>query len=511
MTLSSPGSPGTQGPVGTGIALPGDLRESRIFSLDVLRGIALLGILIVSIWEFGGFTTNKQTFFRAGTHGGNYNLLSFVSIVFEGKMRALFALVFGAGIILFMTKKDHPTQEYVPDLYIKRNMWLILFGVFNAIVLLWPGDILFHYAILGILLFGFWRIAPRGLLIASIIATLIYCGKIYWNYSDDKKAYKKFLAVKDVEKKFEKDSIAKFKRDSVLGVNRKDSLARLNVKDTVKISKDSLVKPVKTDTLTKEQKKDKEAWEGTTKRIKYDSTADKNENKAMRSTKYTKIWAHLLGRSQYKESYWLYQTGLWDIGSVMLLGMALLGFGFFWRSYPSQRYLLIAIPCILIGWFLGWYRNHNLDVRVADYAKYIDRHSLPYNFFYPIERILLALGYAALVMSLMRINFLSRVWNTLAKVGRMAFTNYFLQTIICTLFFYGYGMGYFGRLTQVQLYLMVLEIWLILTVFSVLWLRAFHMGPIEWLWRYLIYKKKLPFRKNPPTTPITTTSTVIPD
>src|SRR5882757_7075459 len=106
MTFNSAGSSG---------ANPEPHAMSRIFSLDVLRGIALLGILVISIWEFGGFTINKQTFFRTGTHGGNYNLLSFVTIVFEGKMRALFALVFGAGIVLFISKKNHPSSVSVPD------------------------------------------------------------------------------------------------------------------------------------------------------------------------------------------------------------------------------------------------------------------------------------------------------------------------------------------------------------------------------------------------------------
>jgi len=82
--------------------VPHSITDERIFSLDVLRGLALLGILVISIWEFGGFTNNQQIFYRTGTHGGNYNLLTAVSILFEGKMRALFALVFGAGIVLFL-------------------------------------------------------------------------------------------------------------------------------------------------------------------------------------------------------------------------------------------------------------------------------------------------------------------------------------------------------------------------------------------------------------------------
>lgn len=502
MTLNSPGPSGSipEFPV-TGIASVDEEKSSRIFSLDVLRGIALLGILIISIWEFGGFSANKQTFFRTGTHGGNYNLLSFITIVFEGKMRALFALVFGAGIILFMSKKNHPSLLFIPDLYIRRNLWLMIFGIFNAIILLWPGDILFQYSVLGILLFPFWRMSRKGLFIAAMISTLIYCGKNYWNYADDRKAYNKFTAVAAVEKKFAAaDTVVKKQIDSLLKMQSNDPLSN-------KLLDDPLLKKNKTDTLTKQQAKDKQAWEGMVKSLKYDSTADKTENKTMRSASWGKIWNYLLGRSQYKESYWLYRTGIWDIGSMMFLGMALLGFGFFSHRFSVKKYLLLSIPCIIAGFLLAWFRIHYQDIKLADYAKYIDKNFIPFNQFFPVERILLATGYASLIMVMLRINILRRVWNTLATVGRMAFTNYFLQTIICTIFFYGYGMGYFGRFSQAKLYFIVAEIWLILIVFSVLWLRHFTMGPVEWLWRYLIYGKKLPFKKEttiPETAPATT-------
>jgi uncharacterized protein len=498
MLSNSPSAPGMipEPPV-TGIAPTGTTDgSSRVFSLDVLRGIAVMGILVTSIWELGGFSLNKQIFFRTGTHGGNYTLLSFASILFDGKMTAIFSLVFGAGLILFLTKPHKPSSPSVPDLYIRRKLWLLILGIFTAVVLLWPGDLLYHYAVLGILLFPFRRMSSKGLLIAAVIATLIYAGKTYWNYADDRKAYKKYAEVTAIEKKFvTKDSLIKPKLDSLLAIQQADPFATRFINDPLYIR-------YKNDTLTKEQAKDKGAWEGIVKGLKYDSTADATANKAMRSNNYAKVWNAVLPRSQNRESYWLYQTGIWEISALMFLGMALLGFGFFDHRFSSKKYLLIATLTLITGFLLAWFRNEYWNTRLVDYAKYIDKNSIPYNQFFPFEKILLATGYASITMLLLRLNIFGWLKRSLEAVGRMAFTNYFLQVIACTLFFYGYGMGYFGRLSQAQLYFVVAEMCLAQIAFSIIWLRFFTMGPVEWLWRCLIYWKAIPVKKKQTNTVI---------
>jgi uncharacterized protein len=260
----------------------------------------------------------------------------------------------------------------------------------------------------------------------------------------------------------------------------------------------SLAKAAKNDTLTKEQKKDKDAWTGLVKGMKYDSAITKADNKAMRKGEYWKTWNYLLPRSQNKESTWLYKIGIWDVGSMMFLGMAFLGFGFFSDGFTIKKYWLIAISSLVIGLLLAWLRIDDQNNSLVDYGKYIEGHAIPYNLFFPIERLLLAVGYASGIMLLLRINRLGWLWRSLAAVGRIAFTNYIVQSIICTFFFYGYGMGYYGRLTQVELYFLVAEIWLVQIVFSILWLRHYSIGPLEWVWRGLIYGKWQNMKKNKP-------------
>ena len=77
----------------------------------------------------------------------------------------------------------------------------------------------------------------------------------------------------------------------------------------------------------------------------------------------------------------------------------------------------------------------------------------------------------------------------------MAFTNYITHSVICTLFFFGYGLNYFGELQFYQLYYVVVSIWIVQLIISPIWLRYFYIGPLEWLWRSLTYFKIQPMLK----------------
>ncbi len=455
---------------------------TRIFSLDVLRGIAILGILLISIWEFGGFSTNEQTKLYLVQKGNNYSLFAAMQMLFEGKMRALLSIVFGAGMTIYLQKSV--TQHFSHhELFIKKQMWLMAFGLMNAFIFLWPGDILFQYGVMGILLFPFFRMPKQKLLIAALVVLLIHTGKLYWYYSDDKEMYQKYKAVTQLEEKFKKDSTERHRKDSAAGLS-KETIAK----------NDSIAK--KKDTLNKIQQGDKGAWEGKLKSLKYDSTnaSVKAENKKMQSG-YGEIWSHLMERSQQKEAAWLYRTGIWDIGSMMLLGMALWGLGFFDSNFSRNKYLVITLIGIAVGVVLAWLRVEWQHVKLTDYEKYIIKKPIPPNQFFAFERACLAMGYLSLIMLLIRLNVFTKIFKAIAGVGRMALTQYLLQSIVCTVFFYGYGMGYFGRLSLTQLYLFVAELWLVQIVISYFWLKYYNYGPAEWLWRRLTVGKKIPSKK----------------
>jgi uncharacterized protein len=454
------------------------LTQNRIQAIDVLRGIAVLGGYFTAVWLFGGFTQNKQNGLLNGGKGWDYQLFYAVNLLLEGKMMALIAIVFGASMLLYLFKGKQKLQLYNQEFFIRRQLWLLAFGLINALVFLWSGDLLFHLAIMGVLLFPFIRLSSRGLLVAAILTTLIYCGKNYWKYADDKKVYNKYLVVIAAEKKISRDSAIKAKKNIV----------KANIKDSARKQF--------ADTLTKKQKEEKQAWEGLVKNMKYDAKKDDAEKKALRDTSYTANWNQLLPGTQNKEAQWLYTAGIWDLGSMIFFGMALFRFGFFESSFATRKHVLLAVAGLAIGIFLGWLRLHHQQLSLHDYERYIKRFPIPYHFFYPLEILSMALAYASLVLLLIRLRFLPALWKGLAIAGQMALTNYLVQCIAASIFFMGYGMGYFGKLQQWQLYFFAAEVILLSTVFSVFWLRHYYYGPAEWLWRCLVYKKWFKNRKN---------------
>ena len=111
---------------------------------------------------------------------------------------------------------------------------------------------------------------------------------------------------------------------------------------------------------------------------------------------------------------------------------------------------------------------------------------------------LVSLGYVGLVMLACQRGVLSGLRARLAAVGQMAFTNYLVQTIICTTIFYGHGFGLFGQVERWGQILIVFSVWALQLIVSPLWLRRFRFGPFEWLWRSLTYGARQPFRRAVP-------------
>src|SRR3954451_8741497 len=147
----------------------------RLKLIDALRGVALLGILLMNIPGFAMPDYFSESF-KSNPKNVNFWVSAVTSVVFEGKMRALFGMVFGAGVLLFVSKKEQ-TGRPVTGLFYRRMAWLILFGLIHAHLILWIGDILYLYGFCGMIVYLFRNVKPIYLVLGvPLVAVCDFTG-----------------------------------------------------------------------------------------------------------------------------------------------------------------------------------------------------------------------------------------------------------------------------------------------------------------------------------------------
>jgi uncharacterized protein len=183
----------------------------------------------------------------------------------------------------------------------------------------------------------------------------------------------------------------------------------------------------------------------------------------------------------------------WRVTGLMLAGMALFKLGIFSAKQPASAYWTMIAVAVCIGIPITLYGTHR------DFSAGWD---FRFSFFYGAQfnywaSLLVSLGWVGAIMLACRVAKLLPFTCRLAAVGRMAFTNYIMHTVICTTIFYGHGFGLFGKVERVSQFAIVLAIWSVQLVVSPLWLKYFFFGPLEWLWRCLTYLQWEPLRRRP--------------
>ncbi|MEJ7769235.1 MAG: DUF418 domain-containing protein [Chitinophagaceae bacterium] len=314
--------------------------------------------------------------------------------------------------------------------------------------MLWFGDILFYYGLCGMLLYPFRKTSPKWLLVIGITCMAIGTFKEMLGYNElreKRAAYNEAIVTEKAKKK-------------------------LNAK----------------------QQEAKTVWlEMEINRKPNQERSQKNIEK-MRSG-YATIFTYFIPRNSDNEIFGMYH-GMWDMLSMMFIGMGLFGLGFFSNKATTGTYVMsllvgygMGIPLGFI-YFNGWLEN------TQNFGHFVDSYRLHPGFLYDIRRLLLAIGHASIIMLVFRSQIVPWLMKGLASVGQMAFTNYLMQSIICTLFFYGYGLGYYNKFRLHQVYYVVASVWVFQLIFSSIWLRYFRFGPFEWIWRSLTYWKKQPMK-----------------
>jgi uncharacterized protein len=425
-------------------------KADRIQAIDMVRGFALLGILLMNIIGFSTHFSNFRTIIAGPQDNPDYLTLAIISILPEGTMRGLFSMLFGVGMILFtLNKHDHPGGPSVAAYYYRRLLWLVLFGVFNAFVLLWQGDILFYYGLTGMLLFPFRKMSAKGLLLLGLFCFVINGYKTQSWYGETREKRLDYLEAKAAQQEKKK--------------------------------------------LTDQQQAAIGTWEEIEKSQQPD-TANVNRHLEKMHGSYATIFTYYIPRVGSDEPWGMYH-GIWDFMGMMLIGMALFWMGFFNPRFSISNYVMLLAVGYGIGIVLGYIVFVEGQTKMMlNFTAYIDAWRSPHFMLYDVRRLLISLGHASLLMLIFRSGILKWLMRALANVGQMAFTNYLMQSIICTWVFYGYGADFYNRLRFHQVYYVVFAIWIFQIIFSAIWLRYFRFGPFEWVWRSLTYWKRQPWR-----------------
>lgn len=416
----------------------------RIQTLDLLRGVALLGILIINI-EF--FALPSSTFtdprLAGGFEGANQIVWKWSTIFFFEKMMAIFSMLFGAGIVLFCAKGE--AAGIKPGVtYYRRILGLLLIGLIHA-YFFWYGDILVPYALTALILYFFRRRSPKALIIVGIV--LLVFGSL-------------MQLAAGLQFGWMRSSAEKYHAAEAAGETTSD--------------------------LTKEMAK---AWDEVSVQFLPSEELLAKETAAYRGSYLDSFRMRAPFSLMMQTQAFLFMM-IWRIAGLMLLGMGLMKIGFFTAKLSTRAYQIVAAIGYIIGLPLCVMGANSLIAHEFDLVKRFvqDTH---FNYF---GSVFLALAYSSTLILLHRAGYLKRVFARLAAVGRMAFSNYLLQTLLCTTFFYGYAFGMFNSIERVYFPLIILIVWGIQLVVSSWWLRRFRFGPAEWLWRTFTYRSRQPMR-----------------
>jgi uncharacterized protein len=440
------------------VALAEPVRQrERISSLDVLRGFALLGILVMNISDFAlpeNFDYNPTIMGPIG----RLNLMLWAGrfILFDGKMRALFSILFGAGVILLTSRLEKRGEAAISgDIFLRRNMWLTLIGIVHA-YFLWWGDILYFYGMTALLfLYPCRKLKAKTLLMAGIAVVLtvvVYRG---------------------------------------VRLEQRSHLAdRAAVAETLQANRKA---------LTDEQKDDLKAWQTVVQISHPDRQKVDKEIVEMRGG-YVSVFKHIAPIVFSEQGSGFYRLGFCDSLGMMLIGMGLLRLGLLSGQLPNRAYVWTAIVGYAIGLPLGvlstWQAwRHNFDPLAISRWEF-----LPYD----VQRIAVGVATASIIVLIVKASALTWITKPIAAVGQTALSNYLGTTVICLLLFDGYGLGLFAKLQFYQLFYVVGVVWLFNLVASTLWLKHFQFGPMEWVWRSLTYWKRQPMIRSAELAPAST-------
>jgi len=408
---------------------PVQTTQREVF-MDVLRGFAILGIFIANLNGFSWYNGSAKA---TGPYllPGADNTMSFLHQMFiEGKFYSIFSLLFGWGIALQFKRAEERGINALPTVR-RRLFFMLLLGAVH--LLLWPGDIVFFYAILAFVLLPLRKLSNKTLLITGCLLVLspilLYWLKMTWpvlNYPAD-------LAIKTATKV--ESSLFTIKSEQ----------------DFLNIMKHG------------------NSW-------------------------FEQVQMNVVGFF-YRYNYLFFVSRIPKVLGIFLIGYVIGRSDFYKNILQHKKIVYWAIG---IGLVVGLPANYFLAYYMSNHGG--DYWQLKTKGFY--QTIFYALGVAPLAMAYVGLFMLSfqkvagkKVLSVFTPVGKMAFSNYILQTLIGSFVFLGPGLGYFGEVGPVYYTIFGVVVFIFQIILSTIWLKFFNYGPVEWIWRSATYKKWQPFLK----------------
>lgn len=397
--------------------------RERIEVMDVLRGFALLGILLMNIEAFVGPVVEALGGVNPRFSGADRWIDAAIYVLVQGKFVTLFSLLFGMGFAVMLERAD-AAGGHGAALYSRRLLALLGIGLVHAL-LIWSGDILVSYALFGFVLLLLFRRTPVSRLPKWGVTLYLVPLVATWAWA---------LAV----------TVTVAQQDPQTAAEMQKGLTEQGTQ-----------------------------W----------AAMGEAERQAFGAGSYLDAVAQRVADTGAQLSFMA-------IGGWMFLAMFLFG-SWFVRSgvirnpglhLPLFRRLRdiglgVGLPLMLCS---AW-RHPSMSMSDMDVGIALAQSAAL------VANLLLCLAYMALIVLAMQHPAWARRLRWLAPAGRMALTNYLLQSVVCTAIFYGYGLGYFERLPRAWQPLFVVTLFALQVLLSHWWLARFRYGPMEWVWRWMTY------------------------
>ena len=396
--------------------------------MDALRGFAILGIFIANLAHLSFYNDDAEIVSPWMVEGWDHTIRFLHYMFIEGKFYSIFSLLFGWGIALQLKRGASRGIDAFP--IVKRRLSImLLLGALH--LLIWTGDIVFFYALLGFIMLPLRKFSNKKLLIAAVLLILspilLYGLKMTFpilNYPTEK--------LYETANRVTTFFFGEMSREKYMNLMHAGSWL-----DQLKVN---------------------------------------------------------MAEFFFRYGYLFYVSRIPKVVGMFLIGYVI-GRTDFYKNIIQHKKIVYKI--IILGLLIGLPANYLLASYMSSpiSGEYYNLQvsGLKMTIYYALGVAPLALTYVGLMMLGFQTKPGNKVLQVAAPVGKMAFTNYIMHSLIGNFVFLGAGLDMMGQVGLVYFTLFGITVFIFQIIFSTVWLKYFQFGPIEWFWRSLTYKKRQPF------------------